>query len=636
MVKLEEVLRDEQARQELADLAAGGTDLRDPVGNLAPPAQVEAVIVAREEDTTDSTTEAVVRDFMRPVCFVRRGRIQLPRSRTWRSRLVPVRAQLEAAIPSVGRVEFTGHPSRRWGGTGWVVDDRVVVTNRHVAELFAERHGRSWAFKVEELDRQPYGARLDFREEYRQAEREKPVEVAVESILFVAAAGDPDLAFLRMAPSAELPPPLPVLPDDVADRADIAVIGYPAQDPDAVPSAEVDRRLFRGVYDVKRLSPGQVLISDPERWYFTHDATTLGGSSGSAVLDLATGAVAGVHFRGILESANYAVKCTALRELLAKRRMRSSVSVPRSVPRPPARAARGAEEATAASLADRAGFDTGFLGGGQTFAVPLPEKERGADDVLRFPGPDGTDTSELRYDHFSVAMSRSRKLCLWSAVNIDGRLSKKNVARPGWRTDPRIALEDQTIGDKDDPQNDVYGDEPRFARGHMTRREDPIWGETLDEAKRGGADSMHLTNAVPQMQPFNAGIWLKLEDYALEHTREDSMRVSVITGPIFTNGDPVRFGTRIPVAFFKVIAFVHDDTGKLCATGYTMSQETFLDPSEFVFGEHESRQTRIASIERRTGLSFGPLARLDPLRGDEAPPVVLRELEQVRFLDADH
>ncbi|HET8950093.1 MAG TPA: DNA/RNA non-specific endonuclease [Solirubrobacteraceae bacterium] len=636
MVRLEEVLRDEQTRRELADLAAGGNDLRDPVGNLAPPERVRAVIDAREETTTDPTTHAAVRDFMRPVCFVRRGRIQLPRSRTWRSRLVPVRAQLEAAIPSVGRVEFSGHPSRRWGGTGWVVDDHVVVTNRHVAELFAERRGRRWAFKVEELDRRPYAARLDFREEYRQAARDKPVEVEVESILFVAPPDGPDLAFLRMAPGVELPPPLPVLPDDLADRAGIAVVGYPAQDPDAVPSAEVDRRIFRGVYDVKRLSPGQVLISDPEKWYFTHDATTLGGSSGSAVLDLATGAVAGVHFRGILESANYAVKCTALRELLAKRRMRSSARVPLSVPRPPARAAGGAQRAAAASYADRAGFDTGFLGRGRKFAVPLPEKVRGEDDVLRFAGQDGKETSELRYRHFSVAMSRSRRLCIWSAVNIDGRLPKKNVARPEWRTDPRIGPEAQTVGDEDDPHNDVYGDEPRFARGHMTRREDPIWGKTLDEAKQGGADSMHLTNAVPQMQPFNAGIWLKLEDYALEHTREDSMRVSVITGPFLADDDPVRFGTDIPVAFFKVIAFVHDETGKLCATGYTMSQESFLDPSEFVFGEHESRQTRIASIERRTGLSFGPLARLDPLRGDEAPPVVLRDLEQVRFLDADH
>jgi endonuclease G, mitochondrial len=57
-----------------------------------------------------------------------------------------------------------------------------------------------------------------------------------------------------------------------------------------------------------------------------------------------------------------------------------------------------------------------------------------------------------------------------------------------------------------------YGNAPKFSRGHMTRREDPIWGITLE---LGNSDSMHVTNTVPQIQSFNAGIWLDLEDYAL-------------------------------------------------------------------------------------------------------------------------
>ena len=73
----------------------------------------------------------------------------------------------------------------------------------------------------------------------------------------------------------------------------------------------------------------------------------------------------------------------------------------------------------------------------------------------------------------------------------------------------------------------------------MTRREDPIWGEP-DEASLGNADSMHVTNTVPQMQPFNAGIWLSLESYALDHARSDRMRISVMTGPFLLADDPVR------------------------------------------------------------------------------------------------
>jgi endonuclease G len=166
----------------------------------------------------------------------------------------------------------------------------------------------------------------------------------------------------------------------------------------------------------------------------------------------------------------------------------------------------------------------------------------------------------------------------------------------------------------------------------MTRREDPIWG-TPAEAELGNVDSMHVTNTVPQMQPFNAGIWLALESYALENARSDRMRISVFTGPFLIADDPIREGVRIPRSFWKVIAFIHERTGRLCATGYTMSQEAFLRDEEFVFGRHETAQTRIAGIERRARLSFGRLTALDPLQGGErdlATP--LTDLSQIRFV----
>ncbi len=48
----------------------------------------------------------------------------------------------EKDIPSVGRVEFVNF-RMKWGGTGWVIGvsgaDRIIVTNRHVANLVARR-----------------------------------------------------------------------------------------------------------------------------------------------------------------------------------------------------------------------------------------------------------------------------------------------------------------------------------------------------------------------------------------------------------------------------------------------------------------------------------------------------------------
>jgi DNA/RNA endonuclease G (NUC1) len=221
-------------------------------------------------------------------------------------------------------------------------------------------------------------------------------------------------------------------------------------------------------------------------------------------------------------------------------------------------------------------------------------------------------------------MSRSRRLCIFSAGNIDGSTPRR-FKRPAWRLDPRIPTHQQI-------RDECYGNEPLFARGHMTRREDPVWG-VPEAAALGNSDSMHVTNTVPQMQPFNAGIWLALESYALDHARDDQMRISVFTGPFLLADDPVRRGVLIPRSFWKVIAFIHDQTRELCATGYTMSQEEFLRSEEFVFGRHKTSQVRIATIEQRAGLSFGALTALDPFDGDEeGVETVLTDPSQIRFL----
>jgi endonuclease G len=278
-------------------------------------------------------------------------------------------------------------------------------------------------------------------------------------------------------------------------------------------------------------------------------------------------------------------------------------------------------EGVPADYTDREGYRSDFLGEGNE--VELPGLAPGLQaDVLKFGG--GSE-HVLRYEHYSVVMSRSRRLCFYSAVNIDGKQSRRKTPRAGWRTDPRIPRTAQIKGE-------CYGPAPRFSRGHMTRREDPAWGDT---AELGNVDSMHVTNTVPQMQTFNGGIWLDLEDYALDNARKDLMRISVFTGPFLCDDDPVRYGVKIPRRFWKVIAFVHDGTGELSATGYVISQEPFLRDEEFVFGQHGAAQVPISSIEAETGLSFGRLASVDPLHTTAesvaGETVVLTRPEQIRF-----
>ena len=166
----------------------------------------------------------------------------------------------------------------------------------------------------------------------------------------------------------------------------------------------------------------------------------------------------------------------------------------------------------------------------------------------------------------------------------------------------------------------------------MTRREDPAWGATRDEAEEGNVDTMHLANAVPQMQPFNAGIWLSLEDYALQNAREDDQKISVMTGPVLRDDDPIFEDVAVPIEFWKVIVFVHDESHALSVSGYVLSQRGFLPHRETVFGAYETYQVAITTIEQRAGLRFGPLTAHDVFAA--APEGEVRALlspEEIRW-----
>ncbi|MFT4246503.1 MAG: DNA/RNA non-specific endonuclease [Pseudomonas sp.] len=259
---------------------------------------------------------------------------------------------------------------------------------------------------------------------------------------------------------------------------------------------------------------------------------------------------------------------------------------------------------------DREGYLPAFIDPGMPVALPsLGEALRR--DVVSFAWK-GAQTQVLDYIHFSAVVSRSRRLPIFSACNIDGAAAKSVARSNAWRYDPRIPRDCQIL-------DGVYGDERDgyFSRGHMTRRQDPDWGSE-DLARRADADTFHVTNAAPQVQDFNAGLWGRIEDYILANAKRDSMRVSVFTGPVFADDDPVIHEVQVPVRFWKVLAFVHDETAQLTATGYVASQARAiadLGHKTFVFGDIEHQQRPLAAIESLTGLSFGELTGRDVLAG---------------------
>ncbi len=607
--------------------------------------------------------ETIVMRTGRPVLAIKQDEAQLTfddaDSTVWQGRLALARSHLVAATKAVGRIEVVGH-DLDWLGTGWLVAPETIVTNRHVAAEFGRRDGTRFVFR-QGLDGQPMRASIDLLEEIG---REASLTFQLREILHIEDADGPDLAFLRVDQLGGDFPAAPIRLAEASQPDDfVAVIGYPARD-SRIPDADLMDHIFGNVYDKKRLAPGQLL--EPSADAIRHDCSTLGGNSGSVVLSLDSGKAVGLHFAGRFLEANFAVASEVVAQRLDDLRSGRTARVPTSrvgedaAPAATQKPGTGRPTATLTYLvplsitveigepqqsvtagtgpcdsgpeagevfvesvpedyADREGYDATFLGVGPD--VPLPEVTGDPDDVLRFEF-EGQQEQVLKYEHFSVLMSASRRLCRFSCVNIDANTPKK-MARPGWRTDPRIPADAQI-------KDQCYGLPPRFSRGHMTRREDPIWGSD-EAAARGNTDSMHVTNTVPQMQTFNAGIWLDLEDYALQNARRDDMKISVFTGPFLEADDPVQFGVTIPVEFWKIIAFVHDQTGELCATGYTMSQRASLSEEEFVFGAHETAQRSISSIEQRSGLSFGPLAELDAFFETEGKAPRLTDVSQIQF-----
>jgi endonuclease G len=657
----EEMLERRAATASIPELAG-----RTPEGTqLGPGPTIE--VGGQTVDRSEFAQETIVLRTGRPVLAVIGDEAQLvfsdPESTVWKSRLRDASAHLVSAARAVGRIEVEGH-SLAWLGTGWLVRPDVVVTNRHVAAEFGRNDGTSFVFK-QGISGSQMKASVDFLEEIGST---KDRTFRLNRILHIEDSDGPDLAFVSVTPTREHSLAAPVrLSTHFENNEMVAVIGYPARD-SRIPDQQLMDEIFGNVYDKKRLAPGQLTGSDSTA--LRHDCSTLGGNSGSVVISLRTGEAVGLHFAGRFLVSNFAVPSTVLAErlerVLSGRTRPGPVqpSVPdRPAPTiPQAAAAPGAEtrlsvvvplrvtvevgnpyadgddkrdrltngsstlaadddvftEAVPADYRDRLGYEDSFLGE----LLPMPSVTSGRDDVLTFT-VDGKTEDVLRYEHFAVMMSRSRRLCLFSAVNIDG-LQSVSMPRVGWRTDPRIPLGAQIL-------KECYGAEPKFSRGHMTRREDPVWGPGVT-ASKANADSMHVTNTVPQMQPFNGGVWLELENYALQNARKDDMRISVFTGPFLTSEDPIRFGVQVPIEFWKVIAFIHDETRQLCATGYTMSQQDFLREEEFVFGKHKTSQRSIASIEQRTGLSFGPLAALDPFEDNEGLVSELTDVRQIRFI----
>lgn len=259
------------------------------------------ILDAAAQEPTDNhfaALEAIVAfDGTRPSFLVKQQAIDFTSSYntgSWVADLQPFLDSLGRLIACVGRVEL----GERQVGTAFLVTPTLAITNRHVAQAIAGISDGKIALKPD--------VSLDFgREEWDKKSFDRR---DVEAILF--AGKDPiatpinhaklDLSVLRVAPSF-LSGDLGGRHLTIADvpRADfgasrfVMAIGYPGAAEFSVPSAlqtqyeKVLARLLEGDGGSKRFAPGTAMSTDGvdglAAWTVIHDATTVGGNSGSPV-----------------------------------------------------------------------------------------------------------------------------------------------------------------------------------------------------------------------------------------------------------------------------------------------------------------------------------------------------------------
>jgi hypothetical protein len=238
---------------------------------------------------------------------------------SWQTYIGQVSSQLSKIASSVGMFVQYSASDNAWhknGATGFVINDDLVVTNRHVAMLYATKSDDGkWNFTPNE------SLRIQFPYEYPLCvSRTKMREFTISKVEYVGEKAEDDYAILRLAHGADaLPPGVPTADarGRLAGGINVAAIGYPGRPdycngqlstsdhPCTYLKDPLIDDLFRtpdgaAPFPAERLSPGRIVYNPQADMisYFSYDSSTWGGSSGSPVVRLTDGAVIGLHFQG--------------------------------------------------------------------------------------------------------------------------------------------------------------------------------------------------------------------------------------------------------------------------------------------------------------------------------------------------
>jgi serine protease len=246
----------------------------------------------------------------------------------WHTEVTTARPKLKPICDAIGRIQPRFGHAGNFMGTGCLVDAAkgIVLTNYHVLDDARTRFGVLMSEAGDHI-RIDGWLEIDFLGEAAvDAERRFRVVEARLPRGYGRGMGRLDAATLRIEPldGAEMPEAIRFDGTrhafNQATGTSFCTVGFPGPPRrDQGPRGEVDwnfvvRILFGDMFGVKRLAPGRVrqasgVAGDPLGIVFSHEATTFGGASGSALIGWQVEAKPGfgLHFSGATEVANYAI-----------------------------------------------------------------------------------------------------------------------------------------------------------------------------------------------------------------------------------------------------------------------------------------------------------------------------------------
>ncbi len=159
------------------------------------------------------------------------------------------------------------------------------------------------------------------------------------------------------------------------------------------------------------------------------------------------------------------------------------------------------------NYANRPGYDPDFLSGNPVSLPSLNDAQR-AEAARLLQAPTGADPYELPYQHFSIVMNAARRMAFFTAANIDGS-TWIDIKRDEGESREAEATEkwfnDPRIPPDAQCQQDLYdAQEPkRVFDRGHLVRRQDPAWGTAARAKKANADTFHFTNCTPQESRFN-------------------------------------------------------------------------------------------------------------------------------------